>query len=281
MKLSTHPCSGYLSIVVNTCLLLVPSGFATCIASHLANFISHISHSANINCHNEPVATDTMFSDEPTLGSNATTVQIFIGHNSKYTNVSGVSTDCDLSCTLEENIMNQGAMDVLISDNACAATSQKVKDILHIYHFKSCTSEPHHQHQDYAECCIGHIKDITNHVLTFTGALNHLWLLCIMYVVYILNITVNNSIGDISPQRHLYGQTHDISPALCFQFYEPVYYSDTDSFSSPIEKKWTWFGFTPNVRDILTFHILTDVPITYLSLCSTFCPSYAQKEPSS
>ena len=59
-----------------------------------------------------------MFSDEPALGSNATTVQIFIGHISKCINVYRVATDHDLSHTPEENIMNQGAMDVLISNTA-------------------------------------------------------------------------------------------------------------------------------------------------------------------
>ena len=47
-----------------------------------------------------------MFSDEPALGSNATAAQIFIGYNSKCINVYGVTTDCDLSHTPEENIMN-------------------------------------------------------------------------------------------------------------------------------------------------------------------------------
>ena len=61
-------------------------------------------------------------------------------------------------------------MDVLISDHAHAATSQNVKDILHMYHLKSCTSEPHHQLKNYAEHCIGHFKNVMNHVLTFTGA---------------------------------------------------------------------------------------------------------------
>ena len=46
-------------------------------------------------------------------------------------------------------------MDVLISDDAHAATSQKVKDILHMYCIESHASEPHHQHQNFAECCIG------------------------------------------------------------------------------------------------------------------------------
>ena len=48
--------------------------------------------------------------------------------------------DHNLSCTLEENIMSHGAMDLIISDNAHAATSQKVKYILHFYCIQSCTS---------------------------------------------------------------------------------------------------------------------------------------------
>ena len=78
--------------------------------------------------------------------------------------------------------MNHGAMDVLISNNVKATTSQKVKDILHMYHIKSYTSEPHHQHQTYTECCIGHIKDVMNWVLSFTGAPTILryYVLCIL-----------------------------------------------------------------------------------------------------
>ena len=186
-----------------------------------------------------------MFSDQHALGSNATAVQIFIGCNSKYINVYEVATDCGLSHRLEDNLMNQGVMDVLVSDNAKATTSQKVKDILHMCHIKYYTSEPHHQHQHYAEHCIGHIKDVMNHILTFTGAPNNLWLVCLIYVMYILNITANSSIGNISPHQHLYGQIPDISPTLCFQFYEPVYYSDTDSFPDPVEKKRRWDSFTP------------------------------------
>ena len=141
-----------------------------------------------------------MFSNKPALGSNAQAAQLFIGHNSKYIDVYRVLTYFNLSHTLKENTMSHGAMDVLISDKACTATSQKVKDIIHLYYIQSCTSKPHHQHQNYTKCCIGHIKDVMNHVLTSTGAHSNLCLLCLMYVVYILTITVNNSIGNISPQ---------------------------------------------------------------------------------
>ena len=122
-----------------------------------------------------------MFSGESVLGSNARAVQILAGHNSKYIDVYGVTTDCDLSHTLEENIMNQRAMDVLISNNVKATTSQKLKDILRMYDIEYYTSEPHDQHQNYTECCIGHIKDVMNWVLTFTGAPNNLWLVCLMH----------------------------------------------------------------------------------------------------
>ena len=163
--------------------------------------------------------------------------------------------DHDLSHIIEENIMNQGAMDILISNDVKATTSQKVKDILCRYCIKPYSSEPHHQHHNSPECCIGHIKDVTNWVLPFTGAPNNLWLLCLMYVVYILNITANSSVGDISPHQHLYGQTPDISPTVCFRFDEPVYYSDINSFPAAVEKKGRCVSFAPNVGDTLTFHI--------------------------
>ena len=100
-----------------TCLLLLPSGFTMDIMFPFTkHFKSHFP-ATNITHHNEPVTTNTLFSTQLTLGSNTTAVQIFVRCNSKYINVYGVATDCNLSCTLEENIMNQGAMDVFSSNN--------------------------------------------------------------------------------------------------------------------------------------------------------------------
>ena len=79
-----------------------------------------------------------------------------------------------------------------------------------------------------------------NCVLTFPSAHSNLWLLwllCLMYLVYILDITANHSIGNFSPHQYLYGQTPGISPTLCFCFYEPVYYSDTNSFLPQLRKR--------------------------------------------
>ena len=71
-----------------------------CIASHFANILSHVSLLPT----SLTITTNTMLSDEPAQGSNATAVQIFIGHNSMYIDIYRVATDQDLSCTLEQNI---------------------------------------------------------------------------------------------------------------------------------------------------------------------------------
>ena len=110
------------------------------------------------------------FSDGPTLGSIAKDAHIFVGHNSRYIDVYEVATDRDFSHTLKENIMNRGAMDVLISDNAKAKTSHTVQDILQMYKHCACSSEPHHPHQNHAACCIGYIKDLAYRVLTITSS---------------------------------------------------------------------------------------------------------------
>ena len=89
-------------------------------------------------------------------------------------------------------------------------------EIVFMYKINACTSEPNYQYENYAEHHVAHIKDVTNRVLTFTGAPSNLWSLCLMYIVYILNSTANSSIGNISPHQHLCGQIPDISPALCF-----------------------------------------------------------------
>ena len=85
--------------------------------------------------------------NEPMLGSNTEAAQSFVGYNSTYIDEYGLATDRDFSCTLEENIMKRGAMEVHISDSVKAETNHNVKDILCMYKVSSCTSEPNHQHQ--------------------------------------------------------------------------------------------------------------------------------------
>ena len=48
----------------------------------------------NVHRRSEPVATDTIYSDTPAIGSGHTCAQIFVGKDSLVTDAYGMSTDC-------------------------------------------------------------------------------------------------------------------------------------------------------------------------------------------
>ena len=101
----------------------------------------------NVKRRNEPVATDTVFSDTPAADSGVTAAQIFVGRESLVADVYGLKTDKEFVNTLEDNIRERGAMDKLISDCAKAESSNRVKQILHALCISSWYSEPYHQNQ--------------------------------------------------------------------------------------------------------------------------------------
>jgi hypothetical protein len=80
-----------------------------------------------------------------------------------------------------------------------------------------------------------------------------------MYVCFLLNHTWCEPVDDI-PIRMSTGSTNDISPLLCFHFWEPVYYmfDDSDFPSVSREKHGHFVGISESVRHAMTFKILMD-----------------------
>ncbi len=109
--------------------------------------------------------------------------QIFVGKKSLISDVYELQSSKQFVNTLEDNIRFRGAMTQLISDYAKVEISNKVKDILRMYHSSSWHSEPYHQNQNAAK-----IKAWTNTVLNRTGAPASYWLLCMKYVCYIFHV---------------------------------------------------------------------------------------------
>ena len=89
--------------------------------------------------------------------------------------------------TLEDNSRRQGDKDKLLSDSAKTEISNKVMDILRAYHISNWHSEPYHQNQNPAEWMSRTIKSWTNTVMNRSGAPANCWLLCLIYVSYLLN----------------------------------------------------------------------------------------------
>ena len=208
---------------------------------------------------NEPVATDTVWSDVPAIDDGSTAAQVFVGRNTYVSDVYGCKTDAEFAGILEDNIRERGAMDVLISDGAKAEISTKVVDILRMYRCGNYMSEPEHQHQNFAENRIRTLKDTSNRIMDRFGAPGYTWLLCIIYVASLLNHLANPNLDDLPPLTKMYGVTVDISAFLNFYFYQPVYYAVDNSWPSESpEKSGRWVGVAHNVGDALTYKILTD-----------------------
>ena len=101
------------------------------------------------------------------------------------------------------------------------------------------------------------MKRQTNALLDRIGAPPHTWLLVMTYVCFVLNHTCNASIDNI-PINVATGSACDISPSLCFHFWQPVYFRlDGSLFPSNSTKEIGQFvGISENEGHHMTFSIL-------------------------
>ncbi len=214
----------------------------------------------NIPRREEPLATDTVYSDTPAIDNGCKIAQLFVGTKSLVTDVYGMKSEKQFVNTLQDIIRQRGAPTKLISDNAQVEISNKVKDILRYLFIDDWQSEPHYQHQNPAERRYQDVKRTTNRVLDRTGAPPELWLLAMQYVCYVLNHCSCPSLDGKVPLTVLYGTTPDISALLQFTFYEKVYYKtvETSFPSESPEEVGHFVGIEPNVGNALTYRILSE-----------------------
>src|SRR6476620_6032618 len=90
----------------------------------------------NVHCRDEPVATDTVYSDTPDIDSGITAAQFFVGMESMMCDVYPLKSDKQFINVLYNSIRRQGAMSKRISDRAQVEISNKVQAILQNYNIK-------------------------------------------------------------------------------------------------------------------------------------------------
>ena len=227
---------------------------------------------ANINRLNEIVATDTFFSDTPAhddgiLGhGGATMVQLFCGVTSLLTAVYAMSSESQMPGTFEDFIRRYGAPKGLFSDNAKVQIGSAVKAILRLYAIADFQCEPHYQNQNPAERRIQDVKKLSNQLMDRTGTPEEYWLLCLYFVVYLINRLATESLQWKTPLEKATGQVPDISPLLAFRWWEPVYYTVDNKFPSESpEKTGRWVGVAEHQGDALTYLVLTDDTLRVLT----------------
>jgi hypothetical protein len=186
---------------------------------------------------NEVVATNTCFSDTPDLdvglvGHGVTKmVQLFCGWQSLITAVYPMRREGNIFGTLEDFVRQFGAPLSLLSDNAKSQIGKAVREIIRMYAIKDFQCEPHHQNQHFAE---RRIQELSNTLLDCTGAKPSLWLLCVQYVVYLLNRLSTESRHWKTPIEAVTGQRPYISALMAFHWYVPVYFKHNKYQRQPL-----------------------------------------------
>ena len=198
----------------------------------------------NVHCHDEPVTTNTVYSDTPAIDSGVTAAQMSIGVKSMVGNAYGMKSNNQFVNTFEDNICQWGAPTKLISDCTKVEISNKVNDTLRTLCIGNWQSKPHQQHQNPAEHHFQTIKCIADTIMDCTSSPAYTWLLAILYVCFLLNHTVCAAINYTVPMAIATGSTVNISPLLHFQWWEPIYYKLNDSNypSDTREKKGCFVG---------------------------------------
>jgi hypothetical protein len=106
----------------------------------------------------EPVATDTIYSDTPAIDCGVTSAQLFVGTKTHTADVYSTKSAKQFVNMLLDNITQRGAPTKLISDRAQVEISERVKQVLRPLHVSTWQSELHQQHQNPAECQYQNIK---------------------------------------------------------------------------------------------------------------------------
>jgi hypothetical protein len=167
----------------------------------------------NIPRRHEAVTTDTLYSDTPAFDSGSTVAQFFIGRSPMFrTAKRSGSSDKSFVNTLSDKVRKYGAMDKLVSDNAKAEISEKVKDILSTFAIDDWQSEPYKGNQNFAERGWRDTKTKVNSLLNSSGAPAAAWMLALEYICFVQNHTAVDSLGGRTPIEWLLGYTPDITP---------------------------------------------------------------------
>ena len=211
---------------------------------------------ANVRRLDETFSTDTIIMDIPAkddgIGghANCTLVQLFTGADSEFTSIYPIHSKYEFPHALQDFIHDHGAMKSLHSNNAKEETSTLVQDILKMYMIRDSQSEPHYQHQNPAERRIQDVKRMTSSIMDHVGCQAHWWLLCMTYVVGLLN-HLTKSKGYI-PKTVLTGETTDVSPYLDNHFWQEIFIESPNGG----EQLAYWCGPTEKQGDFLTYHVL-------------------------
>ena len=188
-------------------------------AVRLKEHCHSLNSALNVHRHQEPVTMDYVYADVPAVYDGSMGAQIFVGMDSEVCDAQVLRSPKQFVNLLEDNIQKCGAMDKLVSNRVQTEIGQREQDILQALFISSWQSEPHQQQQNPAEHKYQMLRWYTNTKLSCTGAPANTWLLCLLYVCFLLDCLACQSLQWCTPLEALEGSMPDISPLLRFSFW--------------------------------------------------------------
>jgi hypothetical protein len=208
------------------------------------------------------VTTDTVYSNTKVIANGSKCAQLYVGRDSIYKSAYGCKTNKQFTKTLQDEIQENRAMDVLYSDGASAQVGQKAKEIMRSFVIDNWASKPHNPNQNFAEQAWRDTKRNVNATINMTGAPTNTWLLALKYVIYLMNQTAIASLNWRTPYKKMWGVTPDISAMLEYHFYKPVHYKTLKPRfpKESMEQQGCFVGISENVGNAMTYDRTSSSP---------------------
>ena len=126
-----------------------------------------------------------------------------------------------------------------LSSSATENKSGDIKDLERHYNIASHHySEPGYQNQNWVENKIRDIKNMVNNIMDITGTPAGCWLICTLYIIALMQLIFQPSLGGISAIQKVRGYIQDTSKSLHYHWWQQVYYLNCDmSYPSQSYKK--------------------------------------------
>ena len=83
------------------------------------------------------------------------------------------------------------------------------------------------------------IKNMVNNIMDIMGTPTRCWLICTIYVIALMQLISQPSLGSISAMQMVTGYIQDTSKCLHYHWWQPVYYLDRDA-SYPSQSRGNW-----------------------------------------
>ena len=217
---------------------------------------------ANVNRIRETFSTDTMFSSKPAIGGN-TCVQLFVGNTSTFTAAYGMKRESEGIEALQDFVNQVGAPECIRRDNSKMQNSEAWTKYERKMQINSEMTEPHNQQMNPAERRIQTVKKGVNALMDRKGTPHFMWYECILFYISILNMSCLDRLQGRNAYEVAFGHSVDISAYIQYEWWEPVYYLETDdpSFPHSKEKLGYFCGVAENTGELLTFKLY--VPDTH------------------